>query len=314
MNARDLFRLVKGAGQAYRLLGTLRPMAVYTPGGYVGVPVGLAAWRRGIPLLTHDLDALPGLANRINARWASLHITALPPELYPYPPDKIVYAGVPVAPVFKKVTSKSQREAKAAIGIPPDAPVLLVIGGGQGARRINEAVQTAMSQLLAALPDLRVVHVAGAKNEQAVSSAYDKLLDDRSRQHVTVMGFIHDVYRYSAAADLIITRAGATNMAEFSNQHKACLVIPAAFLTGGHQVKNVKHLQEAGAVELVTEDELLDQPHLLGAHVQALLQDPERLADLRKRFGAQSHPDAARIVAQAIMSASAPQHSQEQAV
>jgi UDP-N-acetylglucosamine--N-acetylmuramyl-(pentapeptide) pyrophosphoryl-undecaprenol N-acetylglucosamine transferase len=299
-NFRDFFKVAGGAGQAYRLLGKVGAKVVYTPGGYVGVPVGMAAARRGIPVLTHDLDALPGLANRINARWAARHITALPPEMYTYPVERVVYAGVPVAKEFQIVTSKLQQEYRHQLGIAADAQVLFIIGGGLGAQRINTAMLKDAKQLIEALPKLLIIHVAGTTNQQTVSDRYDQQLSANQRQRVQVMGFTDDVCRYSGAADLVITRAGATNMAEFENQHKACIVIPSAVLSGGHQVKNVQRWVDAHAVALVSESELIEAG-ILFRTVHELMTNPQKLAEMGNKLGAFAKPDAAKTVALTIL-------------
>lgn len=299
-NFRDFFKVAGGAGQAYRLLGRLQAKLVYTPGGYVGVPVGMAAARRGIPVLTHDLDAVPGLANRINARWAARHITALPPDMYKYPIEQVVYAGVPVAREFRRVTTKLQQEYRQQLGVPSDSQILFIIGGGQGAQRINDAVLRDASTLLERLPKLHIIHVAGSTNQQSVSDRYDALVASPQRQRVQVLGFTEEVYRYSGAADLIISRAGATNMAEFENQHKACIVIPSTVLSGGHQVKNVQRWADTQAVSLLHEDELVEAG-ALNKKVYELLSDPEKLTEMGDKLGSFAKPDAALTVARTIL-------------
>jgi UDP-N-acetylglucosamine--N-acetylmuramyl-(pentapeptide) pyrophosphoryl-undecaprenol N-acetylglucosamine transferase len=103
-NARDVGYVVAGLGQSYRLLRRLQPDVLFVKGGFVGVPVGLAAAKLGIPYITHDSDALPGLANRIIARWAALHAVALPKEVYHYPAANTVTVGVPISHEFRPRT------------------------------------------------------------------------------------------------------------------------------------------------------------------------------------------------------------------
>src|SRR5207253_4160634 len=103
-NLRDAFRVVIGMWQSYRLLKKLKPSVIFIKGGFVGVPVGLAAAKRKIPYVTHDSDVLPGLANHIIARWASAHAVAMPKQLYHYPQDKTYTVGVPVSGEYREVT------------------------------------------------------------------------------------------------------------------------------------------------------------------------------------------------------------------
>ena len=139
-NIRDFLLLIIGTWQSLRLLKKLRPDVIYTPGGFVGVPVGVAARLRHVPFVTHDLDATPGLANRINAKWASVHVVSMPKQLYPYPQKKTEYLGVPVGAGFKHVSPEAKLAYRKEIGLDEFEKVLLVTGGGLGAKRINEAV------------------------------------------------------------------------------------------------------------------------------------------------------------------------------
>ena len=300
-NVRDVGKVTIGAAQAYSLLGKIRPDVVFTPGGFVGVPVGLAASRRKIPFVTHDLDALPGLANRINARWASIHAVGMPPELYPYPAHKTRFVGVPTSREFQPVTQKLQQSYREKIGLGTYEKMLFVVGGGLGAQRINTAVLAIAHRLLAAEPGVCVVHGAGKANQADVQAAYERVLDSDMLKRVQVMGYIDSLYRYSGAADVIITRAGATNMAEFTIQKKACIVIPSPFLAGGHQLKNVEPFVKADAIVVVDEAKLPAQPEILLAAVQDLLDNANLRQELGERLGLFAAPDAAGSLAKLVV-------------
>ncbi|HEY1063723.1 MAG TPA: UDP-N-acetylglucosamine--N-acetylmuramyl-(pentapeptide) pyrophosphoryl-undecaprenol N-acetylglucosamine transferase [Candidatus Saccharimonadales bacterium] len=302
LNVRDMFRVCAGIFQSWRLLRKLRPDVIFIKGGFVGVPVGLAAAWLHIPFVTHDSDAIPGLANRIIARWAKKHAVALPADVYAYDQSKTVTVGVPVKSDYQFVTSELKAGYRKELQVPDDAQLLFIIGGGLGAQRINQAIVGAMPGLMAQFPRLYVVHGAGRANEAAVRDRYAELLKPEELGRVTVAGFLHDVYRYSGAADVIITRAGATNLAEFAVQGKACVVVPSPFLAGGHQLKNAKYLEEQQATEQVSEAELEANPNALAERVSALLADPQRQAALGKKFTSFGHPHAARELADLIMS------------
>jgi UDP-N-acetylglucosamine--N-acetylmuramyl-(pentapeptide) pyrophosphoryl-undecaprenol N-acetylglucosamine transferase len=302
LNVRDAFRVVAGIFQSWRLLRKLRPDMIFVKGGFVGVPVGLAAAWLHIPFITHDSDAIPGLANRIIARWARKHAVALPAEAYAYNKAKTVTVGVPVKAEYQLVTPELKQAYRQELHLPTEARVLFIIGGGLGAQRINQAIVSAMPGLMAQFTDLWVIHGAGRANEEAVRSQYQALLKSDETQRVTVVGFLHDVYRYSGAADVIITRAGATNLAEFAVQGKACIVIPSPFLTGGHQLKNAKYLEAQQATEQVSEAELEAHPEVLAERVSALLSDSARQTALGQKFTAFGHPNAAKELAALIIS------------
>ena len=124
-NLRDVVLVLVGIGQSYKLLGKLRPDIIFIKGGFVGVPVGLAAAMRGIPFVTHDSDALPGLANRVIARWAKVHAVALPKEVYAhyYPAGKTVTVGVPVSHNFHRVSASEDKDWRAEVGLPTSGKV-----------------------------------------------------------------------------------------------------------------------------------------------------------------------------------------------
>ncbi|MDB5169876.1 MAG: UDP-N-acetylglucosamine--N-acetylmuramyl-(pentapeptide) pyrophosphoryl-undecaprenol [Candidatus Saccharibacteria bacterium] len=301
LNFRDVFRVLAGIFQSWRLLRRIRPDIIFIKGGFVGVPVGLAARWLHIPFVTHDSDAIPGLANRIIGRWAQKHAVALPAEVYNYDPSKTVTVGVPVTTDYQFVTPELKAQYRQELDVPTTAQMLFIIGGGLGAQRVNEAVAQAMPGLMAQFPDLRVVHGVGRANEAAMLSRYQGLLEAAELGRLTVVGFLHDVYRYSGAADVVITRAGATNIAEFAVQGKACIVIPNPFLTAGHQLKNAAYLEEQQATEQISETELESHPETLAEHVSALLADPAHQVALGAKFRSFGHPGAAKELAQLLL-------------
>ncbi|HET7827538.1 MAG TPA: glycosyltransferase, partial [Candidatus Saccharimonadales bacterium] len=238
LNIRDFFRLPTSLVNAYRLLVKLKPDVVFSKGGFVAVPVGIAARLRGIPIVTHDSDTVPGLANRIVGRWAKVNATGMPAEYYDYPKSKIEYVGIPVDDRIGKITPKLQNQAKRALKIPKDSPVLLLSGGGNGSQNLNELLLAAAPGLLETNLALQIIHITGVRHEESVKRAYKHLLPKAQRGRVRVLGFSPDFYLLAAAADLVIGRAGATTLAELAIAGKACILIPAPFLAGGHQLRN----------------------------------------------------------------------------
>ena len=300
-NIRDSFYVVIGTYQSWQLLRRLRPDVIFIKGGFVGVPVGQAAARLHLPYVTHDSDAVPGLANRIIGRWADRHAVALPPQLYNYPADKTVMTGIPLQPEFKPVDAKLKRRYRSDLKLPAEAKVLFVIGGGLGSQRINEAVASAVPHLLGEFNDLYVLHSAGRNNEADIQAAYQAKLSPAEQDRVRVQGFIDDVYRYSGAADIVVTRAGATNLAEFALQGKACIVIPSPFLAGGHQLKNAHYLADQRAAVVLDEAALMADPNRLARQVSALLHNPKHQRELGDRLAKFAKPQATAELTQLIL-------------
>lgn len=262
-----------GLLQSYRLLRKLKPNAILLKGGFVCVPVAFAAHKRNIPCITHDSDALPGLSNRIAARWSRFHAVALPAEYYRYPKKSIKVVGVPVDSRFREYSPAEQSILRAKYGIPKDARVILVTGGSNGARRLNQAIIDQLPAFIAAHPDSFVLHQIGAGNEDQIQSIAK---NTSIKKQVTFFDFTDELFHMSAIADVVVTRAGASAMADLAEQYKACVVVPNPYLTGGHQLKNAQVYTEKNAARVVLESDL-NQVMLV---VDELLSDPKNRAEL----------------------------------
>ena len=300
-NIRDAFYTVAGVFQSLVLLKRLRPDVVFIKGGFVGVPIGLASafWR--IPYVTHDSDAIPGLANRIVAPWAAKHAVAMPKEVYAYPKDKTVTVGVPVSYKYHRLTAQDIAAARAKVGLGQYNKVILVTGGGLGAQRLNDAVADCAPDLLTRYPDLAIVQLAGRNKDQPLRLLYGKRLSAEDKPRVIVRDFVTNLHDYSAAADVVITRAGANSLAEFAAQAKACVVVPNPYLTGGHQLKNAKVLADRKAIKMVSEDNLMRDHFALMPPLVELLDDPQRARELGERLGGLEQSNAAERLAMVLL-------------
>jgi UDP-N-acetylglucosamine--N-acetylmuramyl-(pentapeptide) pyrophosphoryl-undecaprenol N-acetylglucosamine transferase len=178
--------------------------------------------------------------------------------------------------------------------------VLLVTGGGLGAQSLNTAVIENAPELLRRYPGMVIVHLSGRQNEADVLAAYDEALPAEMRSRVIVKGFAADMYRYSGAADVVIARAGATNLAELAVQAKPCIIVPAEQLTGGHQLKNAVALKKQGAIIEMTEDQIAQELRLASV-VSDLLDHPAKRAELSLQFVNFGRPDAARKIAEILL-------------
>lgn len=291
LNLRDLFYFLFGTVEAWFLLHKVKPDVILLKGGFVGVPVGLAA-RNRIPMVTHDSDALPGLANRLVSRWVVYHATGMPAEYYSYPPSKTKYVGVIVGSMYKHVTPTLQKEYRHDLKIPADAQVLMITGGSLGAQAINEALVAIAPALLEAHPKLHIIHQTGNGKEDVYG--------DYRHDRLVVKGLLPlaDLCKNSGAADVIVTRAGANTMAEFGVQGKACIVVPNALLTGGHQLKNADALVEQGAA-VVLDDNLLSE-HLLPT-IEDLLKDSHKRHQLAQHLHELTPDNAADKLAELLL-------------
>lgn len=300
-NTRDFFYVLIGLVQSISLLRKVRPNAVFIKGGFVGVPVGLAAAILKIPYVTHDSDSVPGLANRIVARWTSWHAVALDKSIYPYPQEKTISTGIPVQADFIRVADKLKAEYRKTLKIPSSSKLLFIIGGGLGSQTINSAVIDTIPHLLEEFKDLYVVHSVGHNNYDSMKKLYSEILNSEQQSRVQPESYISDVYVYSGAADLIITRAGATNLAEFAIQGRACIVIPSPYLAGGHQIKNAKYLEEKGAIATLSEEQIVNDSNRLADLTSKLLKDDAKRRTLGENLAKFAKPNATEELAKLII-------------
>jgi len=300
-NCRDFFRVILGTLQSLKLLGKLKPDGVFIKGAYVGVPVGWAARWRHVPYVTLDLDALPSLANRLIAKHAAAHAVALPKEIYPYPADKTFYVGVPVAEKFSLVTAAQQATWRQELGLGDYEQVILAVGGGLGATRLNTTIAAQVPKLFGRYPKMALVHVVGRDHEADMQQQYDKTLSQSQRARVITKGFIDDLYRYTGAADLIVSRAGAGSLAEFAAQGKACVIVPNPLLSGGHQLKNAEQLAAHQAIRVVPETGTKADENSLSQAIVELLDNPSERTRLGTTLHTFAQPEAANHLASLLL-------------
>lgn len=300
-NLRDTMWLLVGIWQSFRLLGKLQPDVIFTRGSYVSVPVCLAAALRGMPYITHDSDAVPSLANRIIAPWARVHAVALPKEIYSYPAKKTVTVGVPISHKFYRLSEVEIISERKRLGLEKAHRVLFMTGGGHGADRLNKALMSCVPELLERYPDLWVVHITGRNLEADIRRRYKQNLSADQQKHVVVKGFVTNLHQYSGAADVVLTRAGMTSLAEFAAQAKACVVVPNPQLTGGHQLKNAKVLADRKAIRLVSEDNIKNDPRALMPALTDLFDHPDKAKALRDRLSELAQPNSAHLLAMVLL-------------
>lgn len=294
-NFGDAFLVGLGFIQSFFKLLFWRPDVVFTKGGYVCLPVGLAAACLRIPLVIHDSDAHPGLTNRALARFAHAIGTGAPLEYYPYPHHKAHYVGIPIGSGFRPYTATEQRTAKQEWGINPSKPLLVVTGGGLGASRINGVVAKTL-RLLQQFTS--VVLVAGA-------GQYDELRAElpQDSDSFQLYPFVTKMDSLLGAADVVVTRAGATTILELAALAKPTILVPNGKLTGGHQLKNAVVYEDAGAVVVLNEEAIIEQPDKLVAAVKDIIENPKSAGAMARRFMTFAKPYAASEMAELILTA-----------
>lgn len=296
-NIRDFFLVGVGFLQSVTRLLFWRPDVVFTKGGFVCLPVGMAAKVLGVPLVIHDSDAHPGLTNRILGKWATSIATGAPLEHYNYSKDRAHYVGIPVAREFKPFNESQRREAREVLGVDPTRPLVVVTGGGLGAQRINNAVVKCLDELLKVTS---IILVSGSGQYDDLATLTPNYMSDRFQLHSFVS---KDMYVMLGAADIVVTRAGATTILELAALAKPTILIPNGYLTGGHQLKNAAVYAQKQAVVVLDEHVLDADATTLVTTVTELLGDAAKRQQLSVNFQAFSKPHAALDMANLILAA-----------
>jgi UDP-N-acetylglucosamine--N-acetylmuramyl-(pentapeptide) pyrophosphoryl-undecaprenol N-acetylglucosamine transferase len=277
--ARALMRAATATRAARRLLRSLEADVVMGGGGYVAGPVGLAARLERIPLVLTEADSHLGLTNRMLAPFARRICLAFP--IPGRTGAKFRVTGRPIPP-----PATDRAAARALFDIPRDEAMILVFGGSQGARSINQAALTAFAE-----PHFYVLHAAGERDFESLTAPGD---------HYDLRPYIEDFGEALLASDVVVARAGGS-VFEIAAHGRPAVLIPYPHATGDHQTTNAEWMASAGAAVVLADDELM--PMRLRETVYALLDDPERLADMRAASESLARPAAARAVAAQVLAA-----------
>jgi UDP-N-acetylglucosamine--N-acetylmuramyl-(pentapeptide) pyrophosphoryl-undecaprenol N-acetylglucosamine transferase len=280
--ARALLTLARSAASAAGLVRGLGVHVVLGTGGYVSAPAVLGGRLARRKVLLLEPNARAGVANRWLSRWATAAAVGYRETIADLKcPCRVT--GVPVRSAFFAVPAE----------LPPmDAPRLLVLGGSQGARQINQAMPDAAAWLIARLPTLSILHQAGVRNLEETRASYATA--GLGAPQVDVVPFVDDVAGAMAASHLLISRAGAITLAEICAAGRPSLLVPLA-IAKGHQVDNARLLVAAGGAEMIPSDQL--SPDRLAASLQGLLADGGRLVAMGRAARALARPRAAADIA-----------------
>ncbi len=295
------FAAVAGTLAAWRLLRRHRVQAVAGMGGYVTLPVAVGARLAGVPVVLHEQNAIPGIANRLAARVAKTVALGVADAAEAFPAGKTVVVGNPVRPELARLDRGRLRgEAREFFGLVPERRTLFVFGGSQGARHVNQAVVAATPHW-ADPKGLQILHACGRRDEEMVRAAWAAADIDSHGLLVRVVPFIERMDLAYAAADLAVTRAGAITMAELTAAGVPAVMVPLPHATADHQAGNARSVAAAGGA-VVIEDRLLDGERLAKA-AGPLLADPERLARMGTAMLALARPTAAEELAALVLEA-----------
>ena len=287
-NLAVFWQAAAGVAGATRILRRFRPVAVVGTGGYVCGPVVLAAALLRIPSLIHEQNALPGVTNRILARFTG-HVAVTFEESARYfgRRDGVTVTGLPVRP---EVLTVVREEARAAMGLSEHERLILSFGGSQGARAINLAMAQVLKQLRAR-PGLRFLHVTGPKQyEEFMSGLKSVGMASENYGNINVVSYLHNMPEALAAADLAVCRAGAATIAELTVRGLPSILVPYPYAAANHQEYNARALVDRGAAVMVTDRDLKGDQ--LARTMADMLEQPLGLAAMGSKSLAMGRPRA----------------------
>ena len=242
-NFSDPFKVLKGFSEAYKLLKKLKPDVVFSKGGFVSVPVVIAAGRLHIPVVIHESDMTPGLANKLSIPSASKVCCNFPETMDHLPKGKAVLSG---SPIRQELLSGDRNKALKFTGLTGEKPVLLIIGGSLGSVVVNEAVRSILPKLL---KKFEIIHLCGKGKLDQTLTAMNGYV-----QYEYISEELKDLF---ALSDIVISRAGANSICEFLALRKPALLIPlSAAASRGDQILNAHSFEKQGFAAVLEEEQL----------------------------------------------------------
>ena len=292
----DLFKIAWGVFIGFFVIAKDYPDVIFSKGGHGAFPAVIASKILRIPLVIHDSDIVPGRVSKISAKWAKRVALAWPQAVEHIDNPKTAVVGIPIRNTLKNATREGGRTF---LNIPPELPVLLILGGSQGAQLINQAVIESLPKLL---ENFYVIHQVGKNNYNDISDTVDKLRDKDQIGRYKLIDSLNAISmsRALGAADIAITRAGATTIFEIALIGKIPqIIIPITQSVNNHQIKNAYATQEAGAGIVIEESNL--KPDILIHNIENLLADKQKYQQMSEAAAKFSNLDAADKIANELV-------------
>jgi len=284
------FKFVVAYARSYLYIRRFQPQLVVGFGGYVTLPVLLAAQRMGIPTAIHEQNKRLGVANRLIAKKAARIFLSYPETLGDYPEEVAEVLGNPVREGF--IAPPDKKTAREQFDLDPDVPVLLVTGGSQGAHSLNHALELALPELDG--EQVQIIWLTGKEYIQKARTAADA-----TPLRVSPFPFIDNMASACAAADLIISRAGASSTAEIATLGVPSILVPYPHATDNHQQKNAEAFVEAGAARMILDKDL--NGYTLAVEIKELLAHPQQLGRMGDAAKTLAQPQAASVIADTLV-------------
>jgi UDP-N-acetylglucosamine--N-acetylmuramyl-(pentapeptide) pyrophosphoryl-undecaprenol N-acetylglucosamine transferase len=298
----EIFRSIwlagKGVMDTFKIIREFHPNLVVGTGGYVCGPMVLAASLSKIPTAIQEQNAFPGLTNRMLGKVVDRVILGYSEAGRYFKEKKIRVLGNPIRTTeFAKV---NRSDAEKALGLKPGGTNLLVFGGSQSARKINEAFMPLLPGLLSRYPQLQIMLMTGQKDyDKMLKAVADLNLDSSSAKRIHLAPYFYNIAQVYAATDLVLARAGALSLAEITCFGIPAILVPYPFATNNHQEYNARVLEKNGAATVILETELTSEK--LNRDLESLLTSSEKRSAMAEASRALSRPQAtAEIVSELL--------------
>ncbi|MDO8443657.1 MAG: UDP-N-acetylglucosamine--N-acetylmuramyl-(pentapeptide) pyrophosphoryl-undecaprenol N-acetylglucosamine transferase [Candidatus Azambacteria bacterium] len=298
-NFTDLFKIAIGIIQALWKVWLIQPDVIFSKGGYGSIATVLVGWLYRIPIIIHESDSVPGLANRLLAPFATLIAVSFNEAVTYFPEKKTYFTGEAVRDLF--FAPPEPEKERALLHLTAAKPVVLVLGGSQGAQKINDIILDILPNLLEAA---EVIHQTGDNNYNGVLNESRVVLRGSTGEQLISyhpVNFLVEPEFLAAmhSADLIISRSGAGTIFEIAASGKASILVPITDSPGDHNRRNAYVFAAQGRAEVIEEANLT--PNLLISVIRSILSNPEKKKAMEEKAKKFATPDAARLIAQALL-------------
>lgn len=306
-NFTDIFKIVIGLFQSFYFIYKFKPNIVFSKGGFASIPPVVAAWILRIPILTHESDIVPGLANKIISRFSDKIFTSFADTEKYFSDKKAILTGNPIR---KSVLGGDKNEAKEIFNLKEDIPTILIFGGSQGARKINEIILESLPELL---KKYQVIHICGDKNFEELKKAIDNANSPKTTSANVALEELVNRYRLFsylnkklkdayALCDVVVSRAGANSLSEIIALAKPSIVIPLPTSANNHQLRNAKFFAEKEMAFVIEEKDLSAEKMI--KELDKLLSNDEiknKITRNMKQYNISAKQNAAEIIATTII-------------
>ena len=291
-----LFRIPVGTFQAFWHIFSLNPDLIFSKGGFGSVPAVIAGWILRVPIFLQESDISAGAANRFSSRLSVEIFTAFPVnKTTGIPLKKMISTGNPIR---TKLLEADKKEAKKALKLVGEKPVILILGGSQGAQRINDKILEILAEFL---KDFEVIHQCGPKNFNEIKNEVKVILPKELQKYYHLYPFLEDknLANAYACADAVVSRAGAGAIFEIAALGLPSILIPLPESARKHQLKNAYCYAETGSSIIIEETNFM--PHFFLGKLKNLFSNPKKIKKMKQEAKEFSRPKAAQVIAEYII-------------